>query len=127
MALPAAGVRELPVRLGGGMRPFRWSVNGQFYPDADPIVLRKDEWVRFVFDNPTGMDHPVHLHGHSFRVLGKPGALNSTDPPLKGTVNVPAKSGLVVQWQATNPGRWFFHCHIEWHLMTGMARVIRVE
>jgi multicopper oxidase len=119
--------KEMPIRLGGSMRPYRWSINDQFYPKADPIVLDKGEPVRFIFHNPTGMDHPFHLHGHYFYVLGQPGALNLKDPPAKDTVNVPAKGDLVIQWQATNPGRWFFHCHIEWHLATGMARVIEIR
>jgi FtsP/CotA-like multicopper oxidase with cupredoxin domain len=127
VGLASEGVRDIPVRLGGSMRPYRWSVNDQFFPRADPIVLKKDEWVRFVFENPTGMDHPFHLHGHSFYVLGKPGALNLDDPPLKDTVNVPSKGGLVIQWKADNPGKWFFHCHIEWHLATGMARVVEIR
>jgi FtsP/CotA-like multicopper oxidase with cupredoxin domain len=125
--LPAGAVREIPLCLGGSMRPYRWSINGQFYPEADPIVLGKDEWVRFVFENPTGMDHPFHLHGHSFYVLGKPEALNLKDPPLKDTVTVPSRGRLVIQWKADNPGKWFFHCHIEWHLMTGMARVVHIQ
>jgi FtsP/CotA-like multicopper oxidase with cupredoxin domain len=109
------------------MKPYRWSLGGQYYPEADPIALRRGESIRFVFRNPTGMDHPFHIHGHSFHVLGKPGALNLEDPALKDTVNVPARSDLVVQWLADNPGRWFFHCHIEWHLATGMARVIEIS
>jgi FtsP/CotA-like multicopper oxidase with cupredoxin domain len=125
--LPEEGVKEVPLRLGGSMKPYRWSINAQYYPEADPITLRADEWVRFAFDNPTGMDHPFHLHGHSFYVLGKPGALNLKDPPLKDTVNVPSKGGLVIQWKADNPGKWFFHCHIEWHLATGMARVVEIR
>jgi FtsP/CotA-like multicopper oxidase with cupredoxin domain len=123
----AARPKEVPIRLGGSMRPYRWGINDQFYPKADPITLDKGEPVRFVFRNPTGMDHPFHLHGHYFRVLGRPGALNLRDPVQKDTVNVPAKSDLVIQWEATNPGRWFFHCHIEWHLATGMARVIEIK
>ena len=125
--LPKEGVREVPLRLGGSMKPYRWSINDKFFPEADPIGLKKDEWARFVLDNPTGMDHPFHLHGHSFYVLGKPGALNVADPPLKDTTNVPAKESLVIQWQADNPGKWFFHCHIEWHLATGMARVVEIQ
>ena len=125
--MPEEGVREVPLRLGGSMTPYRWSINGQFFPKADPIVLKKDELVRFVFDNPTGMDHPFHLHGHSFYVLGKPAALNLKDPPLKDTINIPSKGRLVIQWKANNPGKWFFHCHIEWHLMTGMARVVEIQ
>ncbi len=123
----AAKPKEIPLRLGGSMRPYRWSINDQFYPKANPIVLDKGEPVRFVFQNPTGMDHPFHLHGHYFHVLGRPGALNLKDPVQKDTVNVPAKSDLVIQWTAGNPGRWFFHCHIEWHLATGMARVIEIK
>jgi FtsP/CotA-like multicopper oxidase with cupredoxin domain len=119
--------RELPIPLGGTMKPYRWSIGGQYYPRADPITVHRGESIRFVFRNPTGMDHPFHLHGHSFYVLGKPGALNLKDPALKDTVIVPARSDLVVQWVADNPGRWFFHCHIEWHLATGMARVIEVS
>jgi FtsP/CotA-like multicopper oxidase with cupredoxin domain len=123
----AADFREIPLVLGGSMSPYRWSIGGQFYPKAEPFTVRRGESIRFVFRNPTGMDHPFHLHGHSFYILGKPGSLNLTDPPLKDTVNVPARSDLVIQWVADNPGRWFFHCHIEWHLATGMARVIEVK
>ncbi len=119
--------KEIELPLGGSMMPFRWSVGGQFYPKAEPIVLKKGEPIRFLFRNPTRMDHPFHLHGHYFHVLGKPGALNRKDPVQKDTVNVPAGEDLVLQWRATNPGRWFFHCHIEWHLATGMARVIEIE
>jgi FtsP/CotA-like multicopper oxidase with cupredoxin domain len=46
---------------------------------------------------------------------------------FKDTINVPSKGEVVVQWLADNPGRWFFHCHIEWHLATGMARVIEIK
>jgi FtsP/CotA-like multicopper oxidase with cupredoxin domain len=119
--------REIPFKLGGSMMPYRWNINGEFYPKAEPYVFAKDEPVRILFQNPTGMDHPFHLHGHYFRVLGKPGALNLKDPVQKDTVNVPARSDLVIQWQTTNPGRWFFHCHIEWHLATGMARVMEIK
>lgn len=119
--------RDIPLLLGGSMMPYRWSINDQYYPKADPIEIARDESIRFTIRNPTGMDHPFHLHGHSFYVLGKPGALNETDPALKDTVNIPAKSELVLQWRANNPGQWFFHCHIEWHLATGMARVLQIK
>jgi FtsP/CotA-like multicopper oxidase with cupredoxin domain len=72
------------------------------------------------------MDHPFHLHGHYFYVLGPPDHLNLIDPPQKDTVNVPTHSRLVLDWKANNPGHWFFHCHIEWHAATGMARVVEI-
>jgi FtsP/CotA-like multicopper oxidase with cupredoxin domain len=123
----AAGPREIPMLLGGSMMPYRWSINNEYYPKAAPIDITKDETIRYTLRNPTGMDHPFHLHGHSFHVLGKPGALNLTDPVLKDTINVPAKSDVAIQFRANNPGRWFFHCHIEWHLATGMARVLEIK
>jgi FtsP/CotA-like multicopper oxidase with cupredoxin domain len=123
----AAKPREIPLLLGGSMMPYRWGINDQYYPKAAPIEIAKGEAIRFALRNPTGMDHPFHLHGHSFHVLGKPGALNLTDPVLKDTLNVPSKGEVVIQWRADNPGRWFFHCHIEWHLATGMARVIEIK
>ena len=119
--------REIPLVLGGSMSPYRWSIDGQYYPRADPIVIKLNEPIRMIFRNPTDMDHPFHLHGHSFHVLGKPGALNLIDPVLKDTVNVPARGELAIQWVADNSGRWFFHCHIEWHMATGMARVIEIK
>lgn len=119
--------REVPLVLEGSMSPYRWSVSGQYYPKSDPIVAREGESVRFVFRNQTAMDHPFHIHGHSFYILGKPGALNTTDPAFKDTVNVPAKSELVAEWPADNPGHWFFHCHIAWHGAAGMARVLHVN
>ncbi|MGE3803154.1 MAG: multicopper oxidase family protein, partial [Gemmataceae bacterium] len=119
--------RESTYVLGGTMKPYRWNINKQFFPEADPIELAKDEHVRFVLKNETMMDHPFHLHGHSFYVLGKSDSLNVKDPPLKDTIAVPAKGDMVIQWVARNPGHWFFHCHIEWHLATGMARVIKIQ
>jgi FtsP/CotA-like multicopper oxidase with cupredoxin domain len=118
--------RQVLLRLGGTMQPYAWNINGQEYPHAPPITAAQDEWLRFVLDNPTGMDHPFHLHGHYFYVLGAPDHLNLLNPPRKDTVNVPAGRQVVLLWKANNPGRWFFHCHIEWHVATGMARVVEI-
>jgi FtsP/CotA-like multicopper oxidase with cupredoxin domain len=122
----AAKPQEIKCQLGGTMMPYKWSINEQVYPQADTIKLPANQPVRFVIENPTGMDHPFHLHGHYFHVLGRPDTMNLTDPVQKDTVNVPAKSTLVLQWETVNPGKWFFHCHIEWHLAAGMARVIEI-
>ncbi|HTU23843.1 MAG TPA: multicopper oxidase domain-containing protein, partial [Pirellulales bacterium] len=122
----AENPQEIRLRLGGSMMPYRWTINDEEYPKAEPIRLKTGEQVRFVLENPTGMSHPFHLHGHYFHVLGAPDALNLTDPPQKDTVSVPVGGTLVLAWQATNPGHWFFHCHIEWHAATGMARVVEI-
>jgi len=66
------------------------------------------------------MFHPMHLHGHFFRLLSRTGE----DPlaPLKHTVSVAPKATVKFEFAADNPGRWFFHCHNLYHLDTGMAR-----
>jgi FtsP/CotA-like multicopper oxidase with cupredoxin domain len=117
---------EIKFTLGGTMKPYAWNISGQEWPKADPIKIKTNDHVRFVLENPTMMDHPFHLHGHYFYVLGEPGKLNLKDPPQKDSINIPAGKTIVLQWLANNPGNWFFHCHIEWHLATGMARVIEI-
>lgn len=118
--------QEVKLTIGGTMSPYAWNINGQEYPNADPIKLAANQAVRFVMENPTMMDHPFHLHGHYFYVLGEPDKLNLTDPVKKDSVNIPAGKTIVLQWTTNNPGHWFYHCHIEWHLATGMARVIEI-
>ncbi|WP_397547747.1 multicopper oxidase family protein [Rhodothermus marinus] len=109
--------RSFDLLLSGGMmmNP-RWTINGQAYPDAEPLEIARGERVRFRMVNHSMMLHPMHLHGHFFRV----------GDALKDTVLVPPHMGRVVfDFVADNPGRWFFHCHNLYHLESGMAREVR--
>ncbi len=93
-----------------------WTIGGQVYPDADPIEIRKGERVRIRLRNMSMMAHPMHLHGHFFRV----------GDAWKDTVIVPAHMGTVaLDFRADNPGRWLFHCHNAYHMEMGMAREVR--
>src|SRR5690242_19051648 len=60
--------RTIDLRLAGGMMSSAWTINGQAYPDADPIDLHLGERVEFRMFNQSNMRHPMHLHGHFFRV-----------------------------------------------------------
>lgn len=133
-------------RLGGSMMPYRWTFDGQafqlparsFRTDPNPpeppvtrVRVRQGQNVRLVLDNPTGMSHPFHIHGRHFHLLARGAGefrdglpLNLDAPVRKDTVSIPASGHAVVQWREDNPGFWFFHCHIEWHMATGMAVVI---
>ncbi|XP_046396020.1 uncharacterized protein LOC124163273 isoform X2 [Ischnura elegans] len=92
-------------------------------------------------------NHPFHLHGHAFRVIGmgRVGksvtvetikALDSLGyihrrtkpykPALKDTVTVPDGGYTVVRFHATNPGYWLFHCHLGFHVELGMALIFKV-
>jgi hypothetical protein len=72
------------------------------------------------------MHHPMHLHGHFFRVLNENGEYS----PLKHTVNVPPMQKMTIEFYGNNgdeAGDWFFHCHILYHMMGGMARVVSYD
>lgn len=115
--------REILLELTGTMDGYVWSFNRQTLSQADKILIRRGENVRFILKNMTMMHHPLHLHGHFFRVLNGQGERS----PLKHTVNVPAMDTVVIEFEANVEKDWFFHCHNLYHMMAGMARVISYQ
>lgn len=108
--------RTFDLTLSGGMMSPGWTINGQAYPDAEPLEIHEGERIRVRMVNQSVMIHPMHLHGHFFRV----------HDVLKDTVIVPPHMGRVsFDFVADNPGRWFFHCHNIYHMENGMAREVR--
>ena len=118
--LPIGPAKEFQLNLTGNMGKYIWSINDQVYPRAEPLLIRPGDRVRLSLANQTAMWHPMHLHGHFFRLL-EPG-VDATFAPLKHTVNVGPKQTVKIEFLADNPGRWFFHCHNLYHLEAGMAR-----
>ena len=99
----------------GRNQSYTWTIDGQAYPDADPLQIRPGEHVRIRMTNQSPVVHPMHLHGHFFQVGNA----------IKDTVIVPGHRGQVtLDFHADNPGRWLFHCHNLYHLDAGMARVV---
>ncbi len=112
----AAPDRTIDLTLSGGMMSSAWTIDGQAYPNADPLEIHEGERIRVRMVNHSMMLHPIHLHGHFFRI----GEI------LKDTVIVPPYMGRVsLDFTADNPGNWFFHCHNIYHMESGMARVFR--
>lgn len=72
--------------------------------------------------NRSPMSHPMHLHGHTFRVLGGP---DDDYAPVMDTVWVPKKQTVTIEFLANNPGMWAYHCHNIWHLAVGMMQPVR--
>ncbi|KAL5721711.1 laccase [Ranunculus cassubicifolius] len=82
-------------------------------------------------------NHPIHLHGYSFYVVGlglgnfdeknSPSTYNLVDPPLVNTVGVPRSGWVAIRFKADNPGVWFMHCHLERHATWGMETVFIVK
>ncbi|CUA72896.1 laccase, multicopper oxidase, benzenediol:oxygen oxidorectuctase [Rhizoctonia solani] len=70
-----------------------------------------------------GADHPIHLHGHVFDIVKSLGGTpNYVNPPRRDVVRV-GGTGVVLRFKTDNPGPWFVHCHIDWHLEAGLALV----
>jgi hypothetical protein len=115
--------REFRLTLDGDMNRYVWTINNKpVSPDTD-ILIREGEVIRFIMINRTMMHHPMHLHGHFFRVINGQGDRS----PLKHTVIVEPMATTVIEFMADEPGDWFFHCHLLYHMMSGMAAVVRYE
>ncbi|WP_169728289.1 copper resistance system multicopper oxidase [Geminicoccus roseus] len=115
--------RIIEVRLTGNMERYFWSINGNKFADAQPIVLNYGERVRFRFINETMMNHPMHLHG--MWMLPRVG--NDARDPLKHVVNIKPGTSLDVDIPVDAEGGWAFHCHLLYHMETGMMRKVVVQ
>jgi FtsP/CotA-like multicopper oxidase with cupredoxin domain len=121
---PADIVRT--IALGGGMKPYAWSMNGEYWPQATPLMLSRGQRVEIELVNPTMMAHPIHLHGHVFQVIAIDG--QRMQGAVRDTVLVGPMGGRVrIAFDADNPGRWAFHCHNLYHMVTGMMMEIRYQ
>ncbi|MBC9251232.1 copper oxidase [Pseudomonas alcaligenes] len=124
---PAAGYRApdrtIELKLTGNMERYFWSFDGVKYSAAEPIRLKYGERVRFRFVNQTMMNHPMHLHGMWMQLDKGNGRFN----PLKHVVNVAPGQSLEVDVPVEAMGEWAFHCHLIYHMASGMFRKIVVE
>jgi len=116
-------IRTIRLTLDGDMERYVWLLNNKALSESDVITIKKGKIVRFILINRTMMHHPMHLHGHFFRVINGQGEYC----PWKHTVDVAPMSTTVIEFPANEKGDWFFHCHILYHLESGMARVIHYK
>jgi FtsP/CotA-like multicopper oxidase with cupredoxin domain len=115
--------REVKLTLTGNMLRYVWSFDFKTLSAADKILIRKGERVRFVLTNNTMMRHPLHLHGHFFRFINSQGDYS----PLKHTFDIKPMETVTIEFEANEEQDWFFHCHILYHMMAGMARIVSYE
>jgi hypothetical protein len=99
-----------------------WTFNSRAYPGIDPMVARLGERVRIRAGNLTMTNHPIHLHGHEFVVAGTDGGWI---PPAARWPEVTTDIGVgqmrAIEFTASAPGDWAFHCHKSHHTMNAMA------
>ena len=118
-----APLRELRFELTGNMNRYVWSMDNKVLSETDKILIKKGENVRIVLYNNSMMRHPMHLHGHDFRVLNGQGDY----APLKNVLDIMPMETDTIEFNANLKGDWFFHCHILYHMMAGMNRVFSYE
>ncbi|KAJ3334922.1 ferroxidase fet3 [Gonapodya sp. JEL0774] len=104
------------------------------YGQTNTYVLELGQNIELVVVNLDAGYHPFHLHGHKFQIVGTSMDVTSDDvtvnPPVnegmanpmrRDTIMVPPGGSRTIRFRADNPGAWLFHCHIEWHLESGLA------
>ncbi|MGV3639614.1 MAG: multicopper oxidase domain-containing protein [Adhaeribacter sp.] len=116
-------IREIKLTLTGNMLRYVWSFDNKTLSEADHILIRKGENVRFVLTNGTMMRHPLHLHGHFFRFVNAQGQYS----PMKHTFDIKPMETVTIEFYANEEKDWFFHCHNLYHMMSGMARIVSYQ
>jgi FtsP/CotA-like multicopper oxidase with cupredoxin domain len=117
--------RAHTIMLGGSMRPYLWTIDGQTWATHKPITAKSGERVELTFHNMSMMGHPMHLHGHVFQVVNVNGrAINGA---MRDTVYVPPMAMVTVALDAGEAARWMLHCHHMPHLSTGMMTEFTVS
>ena len=123
-ALPPEPVTRTEIlALTGGGPDYLWGLNGKSSMHETIFTVREGERIEVVMQNQTGMAHPMHLHGHYFKIA----AINDVaiEGALRDTVLVPPSTSVTIRFAADNPGNWAFHCHHLYHMNSGMMGAVR--
>ena len=122
--LPDTPFRVLNFELTGNMNRYVWTLDNKTISESDKILIQKGENIRIIITNNSMMRHPMHLHGHYFRVLNGQGEYS----PLKNVIDIMPMETDTIEFNASEEyGDWYFHCHILYHMMSGMGRIFRYE
>jgi FtsP/CotA-like multicopper oxidase with cupredoxin domain len=102
-----------------------WTFNSRAFPGIDPMVVRKDDRVRIRVGNLTMTNHPVHLHGHTFKVTGTDGGwVRPAARWPEVTTDIAVGQMRAIEFVADEPGDWSFHCHKSHHTMNAMGHSV---
>ncbi|KAJ5343453.1 hypothetical protein N7541_008006 [Penicillium brevicompactum] len=124
---------EIPLIYGNASN--LWDASTTLHMPSNASI---DIVMNIANDSMDTMGHPMHLHGHKFWVLGSGSGsfpyqsmaeapssiINLDDPPYRDTANLPPSGWLAIRYVTDNPGAWILHCHIQWHIVSGMALVL---
>ncbi|KAJ9139015.1 Multicopper oxidase [Coniochaeta hoffmannii] len=127
--------QEPQVPIVYGTQSDAWQANTTYHMPSNSVI---DIVLKVADDSMDMMGHPMHLHGHKFWVLGTGSGpfpyatvkdvpsslLNLHNPPYRDTTELPPSGWAVIRYVTDNPGAWIFHCHLQWHIVSGMAVVL---
>jgi CopA family copper-resistance protein len=116
-------IKTFRFELSGNMNRYVWSMDNKVVSETDKILIKKGENIKIILYNGSMMRHPMHLHGHDFRLLNGQGDY----APLKNIVDIMPMETDTLEFNANVEGDWFFHCHILYHMMSGMGRIFTYE
>ncbi|SEE17133.1 Multicopper oxidase with three cupredoxin domains (includes cell division protein FtsP and spore coat protein CotA) [Rhizobiales bacterium GAS191] len=103
-----------------------WTFNSRAFPGIDPLVVAKNDKVRVRVGNLTMTNHPIHIHGHEFRVTGTDGGWvpeGAAWPEV--TVDIAVGQMRAFDFVADEPGDWAVHCHKSHHTMNAMGHTVK--
>ncbi len=124
---PSGTTDSFKLTLSGGMMGSdQWTINGKTYPHTDPLPVHQGDRARLQVFNMSMETHPMHLHGHSFRITSIGGAQLAA-PLIKDVVAVQPMETAMLEFVADNPGNWMFHCHKPMHMEGGMVTLVRYQ
>lgn len=122
--LPDKPFREMTFELTGNMNRYVWTMDNKTISETDKILIKKGENIRIILKNNSMMRHPMHLHGHFFRIVNQYGDYS----PLKNVMDIMPMETNIIEFNASeNYGDWYFHCHILYHMMSGMGKIFSYE
>ncbi len=100
-----------------------FTMNGVSFPATEPLLAKVGDRVRIRIGNLSAMDHhPIHLHGHAFKIVATDGGdIPESAQWPETAVLVPVGSTRTIEFIADNPGDWLLHCHMTHHMMNQMG------
>lgn len=120
-------VYKVVIQMGMDGSNMVWTLNGESWPHVTPMAVRAGERVRLRLGNMTMEDHPMHLHGHAFQVIGINGQFIGEPWLVKDTINLRHMDVIDVAFVADNPGKWMVHCHQAHHADAGLSTLVVYE
>lgn len=118
--------KTIDLKLTGDMQSYTWKINDQVWPNVAPIELKYGKTYLFKIQNDTEMSHPIHIHGHYFKVIKIDGK-SVKDGAIRDTIYVMPKSSIIIALKADTLGKWFLHCHMLYHMHSGMMTFIETK